>query len=138
MELCVDTSTRYAVVGLSDQGETVAELAWRSGRNHSVELVPAIRLLMSRAAIRMDQLEAVFVARGPGGFSAVRVGMSTAKALTAALDIPLVAVGTLDIEAQPYLGLSRPICALVPAGRNRVYVGRYNEGVARSGGLPWS
>ena len=125
MELCIDTSTRYAAVGLSREGETLAELAWRSERNHSVELVPAIQTLMRQARVETDQIEAIFVAKGPGGFSALRVGMSTAKALAVALAKPLVSVATLDIEAQPYIGLGSPVCALIEAGRNRLYVGRY-------------
>ena len=134
MELSIDTSTRYASVGLSDKGETVAELTWRSGRNHSVELTPAIRDLLSRAAVEIGHLEAVFVARGPGGFSALRVGVSTSKALAVALDVPLIAVATLSVEAQPYLGFGRPVHALIDAGRNRWYVGRYRS--PHEGGEP--
>jgi len=79
MELAIDTSTRYASVALSQQGEAFAELTWRSDRNHSVELVPAIRELQTKSNTEMYQLEAIFIAQGPGGFSALRVGMSTAK-----------------------------------------------------------
>jgi tRNA threonylcarbamoyl adenosine modification protein YeaZ len=73
----------------------------------------------------MDQLRVVVIAIGPGGFSALRVGLSTAKTLTTALDIPLVSVGTLDVEAQPYLGLGLDVGAVIGAGKQRVYVGRY-------------
>ena len=126
MELSIDTSTRYAAVGISKQGEAAAEINWRSERNHSVELVPAIHRLMEQARIEMRQLEAVFVAKGPGGFSALRVGMSTAKSLAMALDVPIVSVSTLDIEAQPYRGLGVPVKALIGAGANRLYVGSYS------------
>ena len=128
MELAIDTSTRYASIGLSSQGESVVELTWRSERNHSVELVPSIMRLLKRAGIGVGDLSAIYIASGPGGFSALRVGMSAAKAMAVSLDIPLVAVGTLDIEAQPYLGLGSPVCALVGAGRRRVYVGDFREG----------
>ena len=127
MELAIDTSTRYASVALAAEGGVVAELAWRAERNHSVEVVPALRDLLGRASVKMEQIEAVFVARGPGGFSALRVGMSVAKGLAAARDIPLVAVGTLDIEAQPYLGLGVPVCAVISAGRAKVYAAVYDE-----------
>ncbi|MCI0822258.1 MAG: tRNA (adenosine(37)-N6)-threonylcarbamoyltransferase complex dimerization subunit type 1 TsaB, partial [Chloroflexi bacterium] len=128
MELSIDTSTRFASVAISRRGETVAELTWRSERNHSVELVPAIRELTARAGIEIRGLEAIFIARGPGGFSALRVGMSTAKAMAASLAIPLVAVGTLDLEVAPYLGLGYPVCGVIGAGRTRVYVGGYGIG----------
>lgn len=126
MEISIDTSTRYASVAISQKGETVAELTWRSERNHSVELVPAIRELTARAGVDIKSLEAVIIAKGPGGFSALRVGMSTAKAMAVSLDVPLIAVGTLDVEVAPYLQLGYPVCGLIGAGRTRVYVGMYD------------
>ena len=128
MELAIDTSTRYASICLSSRGESVVELTWRSERNHSVELVPSIQLLLKREGIGVGDLDAIYIASGPGGFSALRVGMSAAKTMAASLDIPLIAVGTPDIEAQPYLGLGSPVCALVGAGRRRLYVGDFREG----------
>jgi tRNA threonylcarbamoyladenosine biosynthesis protein TsaB len=98
MELAIDTSTRYASVAVADCGAVVVEQTWRSGRNHSVELVPAVRRVMALAGAKMDRLAAIYVASGPGGFSALRVGMSTAKAISAAVGAPLVAVPTLDVE----------------------------------------
>ena len=104
----------------------VMELAWRSAQNHSVELAPAIRRLMEQARVAMADVDAVFVSRGPGGFSALRVGISLAKSLAMALEVPLVAVGTLDIEARPYLGLGLPVCAIIEAGRATLYAGTFD------------
>ena len=128
MELAIDTSTRYASVAVADCGAVVAEQTWRSGRNHSVELAPAVRRVMALAGARMDRLTAIYVASGPGGFSALRVGMSTAKAMSAAVGAPLVAVPTLDVEAEPYLGLGMPVHAVMTAGKTRRYLGRFSEG----------
>ena len=93
----------------------------------SVELVPSIRQLLNRVDLSPRNLEAIFIASGPGGFSALRVGMSAAKAMAMSLDVPLVSVGTLDIEAQPYLALGSPVCALIGAGRSRIYVGDFTD-----------
>ena len=123
MELCIDTSTRYASVGISEEGRILAELAWRSERNHSVELVPALRRVMEHAVVSVEDLTAVFAALGPGGFSALRVGLSVAKSLAMARGIPLVGVNTLDIEAAPFLGLAGPLSAVIGAGRSKVYLG---------------
>ena len=125
MELLIDTSTRFAAVGLSDGGECAAEIRWRSARNHSVELIPAVNRALAQAGRGMDDLSAVFAASGPGGFSALRVGMSAAKAIAAARGIPLVTVGTLDVEIQPFAALGAPICAIMGAGRNRLYAGEW-------------
>ena len=130
MELQIDTSTRYASVGLSIDGRAIVELSWRSERNHSVELVPGINRALDHAGSMVKNLSAVFVASGPGGFSALRVGMSTAKALSSARSIPLVTVGTLDLEILPFTGLGSSVCAIVGAGRNRLYVGQHDPGEA--------
>ena len=127
MELSIDTSTRYAAVALSSQGDVVRELSWRSDQNHSVEVVPAIRRLMEQADCTMEQIDAIFVARGPGGFSALRVGLSVAKSLAMARGIPLVAAGTLELESRPYLGLGLPVCAIIEAGRSRVYTAMFDD-----------
>jgi tRNA threonylcarbamoyladenosine biosynthesis protein TsaB len=127
MELCIDTSTRYASVAVSTDGIIVAELSWRSERNHSVELVPALRRVMEHAGMQMDDVTAIFVAVGPGGFSALRVGMSVAKSLGMARGVPIAAVNTLDIESFPYLGLGRPVSAVIGAGRSKVYLATYEK-----------
>ena len=128
MELSIDTSTRYASVSLSQKGEMVAALTWTSRQNHSVELTPSVNSLMDRIGIGIPELEAVYIASGPGGFSALRVGMSLAKSIAYSRNIPLVCIPTLDIEAEPYLGLSRPVTAIIPAGKRRKYVGKYQIG----------
>ena len=134
MEISIDTATRFASVALSSEGQVAAELSWRSDRNHSVELVPAMRLLMGQAGVEMDAIEAVFVMRGPGGFSALRVGISVAKSLAVGRGIPIVGVGTLEVEAMPYRGLGLPVCAVVGAGRSTVYAATFEEGPDRGPG----
>ena len=128
MELQIDTSTRYASVGLSREGRSLIEIAWRSERNHSVELAPNINRALDHAGAKIGDLTAVFVASGPGGFSALRVGMSTAKAIAFTSSISLVTVGTLELELHPFRGLSRSVCAIMSAGRTRLYVGALNSG----------
>lgn len=133
MELCIDTSTRYASVGISEEGRIVAELSWRSERNHSVELAPALRRVMEHVGVRMEDLTAVFAAQGPGGFSALRVGLSVAKSLAMARDLPLVGVNTLDIEAAPFRRLRDPLSAVIGAGRSKVYLGTYDGSTSHEG-----
>ena len=125
MELCIDTSTRYALVGVSEEGRVLAELSWRSERNHSVELAPALRRVMEHAGAEMEDITAVFAALGPGGFSALRVGLSVAKSLAMARGLPLVGVNTLDIEAAPFHGLGGPLSAVIGAGRSKAYLATY-------------
>lgn len=125
MELSIDTSTRFASLALSIQGKTTAELAWKSEQNHSVEFVPALRQLMELVKVNIDNIEAIFVAKGPGRFSALRVGLSIAKSLAMAQSMPLVAINTLDVEAQPYLELGFPVCSVIEANRSNLYAAIY-------------
>ena len=127
MELSIDTSTRYAGAGLSDEGKLLAEYSWVSRQNHSVELLPAIDHLLKTNGAAPKDLACVFVAIGPGGFSALRVGLSTAKGLAISLGIPIVALNTLEIEADPFRSLGLPVCAALDAGRGEVAAAVYAE-----------
>ncbi|MBI4234474.1 MAG: tRNA (adenosine(37)-N6)-threonylcarbamoyltransferase complex dimerization subunit type 1 TsaB [Chloroflexi bacterium] len=120
MELSVDTSTRYASVGLSRKGELLLALSWHSAQNHTVELMPAILALLSRAGARPSDLTALVVARGPGGFSALRVGLGLVKGMAVGLGIPMVGVGTLEVEAFPLSNSGLPVCPLLDVGRGEV------------------
>lgn len=117
MLLAIDTSTRYAGIALADEDRVVASRTWHSGVNHTAELMPAVIQLLQERGISVRKLEAVAVALGPGGFSALRVGISVAKGLAAAASIPIVGVGSLDLEAFPYVGSGMPVCALLESGR---------------------
>src|SRR4030043_2225444 len=99
MELAIDTSTESCSIGLSHQGDTIAELTWHSGQNHTVELVPNIVRLLNPTKISTQSLRAVFVAKGPGSFNGLRVGISTAKGLAFSLSITMAGISTLEIEA---------------------------------------
>ena len=89
MELSIDTSTSFSSIALSNKGKVIEELTWDAKRNHSVELSPAIWSIMDQAKLKPSNLKSVFIAKGPGGFSSLRVGMSFAKAMSLTLQIPL-------------------------------------------------
>jgi tRNA threonylcarbamoyl adenosine modification protein YeaZ len=125
MELSIDTSTDFCSIGLSRQGEMIAEMTWHSGQNHTVELVPNITRLLNQSESSPQSLDAVFVAKGPGSFNGLRVGMSTAKGLACALDIPLVGISTLEIEAYPFAFTKLPICPIHNAGRSEIAAAVY-------------
>ena len=127
IQLSIDTSTSYASTALSADGQIMSEITWLSNQNHSVEFVPTLKKLLEIVDIKVHQIDAVFVAAGPGKFSALRVGMSVAKAIAMTNDIPLVSIGSLDIEAYAYLRLGLPVCSIIEAGRSRLYVGKYNS-----------
>ena len=121
MLLAIDTSTRYAGVALADDQRVIAARTWYSTANHTTELMPAVAQLLQGRATAVQDLEGVAVALGPGGFSALRVGVSVAKGLAAAGGLKIVGVGSLDLEAFPYAGSGLPVCSLwrLDEGRRR-------------------
>ncbi|MCY4366106.1 MAG: tRNA (adenosine(37)-N6)-threonylcarbamoyltransferase complex dimerization subunit type 1 TsaB [Chloroflexi bacterium] len=125
MILAIDTSTRNAGVALAQEGRVISSRSWRSAVNHTSELMPAVSYLLEGAGLKVHDLDGFVVALGPGGFSALRVGMSVAKGLAIATGKPLAGIGTLDAEAQPYLQSGLPVCALLDAGRSEVSSGYF-------------
>lgn len=118
--VAMDTATRWAGVALYD-GETVrAEASWRSRNNHSVELMPALDRMLAQQNVSAEHLAAVAVARGPGSFTGLRIGMSVAKGLAQAQEIPILGVPTLEILTVPHSEQRRPIWAVIQAGRGRL------------------
>ena len=127
MYLIIDTSTRHGAVGLW-RGEAFARMsAWHTERNHTAELMPAIQALLAQEGRSLEELEGIAVAVGPGGFSALRAGMSAAKGLAFALGVPLVGVSTLEASAYPYRTGDYPVCALLKAGRDLVAWARFQQ-----------
>ncbi|MBI4197498.1 MAG: tRNA (adenosine(37)-N6)-threonylcarbamoyltransferase complex dimerization subunit type 1 TsaB [Chloroflexi bacterium] len=133
MLLAIDTSTRYAGVALvSDEGQTLQLLCWRSQQNHTVELMPSVELALARQRVTLKGLSGIAVAIGPGSFSALRVGLSVAKGLAWTAGLPLASATTLEVEAYPYRWTGMPVCAVLDAGRGEVSWALYELG---GGGL---
>jgi len=125
MELAIDSSTDTASLALSRHGEVQAEFSWLSEQNHTVEMMPNLLHLLAQARIQLNDLEAIVVAKGPGSFNGVRVGVATAKALAFTLTIPLVGISTLEVEAFPYAATGKPVCPVQNAGRGEIATARY-------------
>jgi tRNA threonylcarbamoyl adenosine modification protein YeaZ len=107
-------------------------LTWRTERNHSVELLPNIERLLAEAHISRSDIDAIFVDIGPGGYAALRVGVSIAKALAHALGVRLVGIGRLELDARSVFEHAggRRILAIHRAGRGEVAWAAY---AARAG-----
>jgi tRNA threonylcarbamoyl adenosine modification protein YeaZ len=127
VELAIDTSSNIAGIALSHQGEILIELTWRTAQNHTVELTPNIARLLQQANIEANAIEAIIVAKGPGSFNGLRVGISTAKGLAFSLDIPLLGVSTLEIEAYPFAYTGLPLRPIHKAGREEIATALYQQ-----------
>jgi len=127
MQLAIDTSTETASIALAEDGEVLAELTWRCGQNHSVELLPRLTHLLNQTGANLQSVSCIIVARGPGSFNGLRVGISTAKGLAFSLGIPVVGIGTLEVEAYPHAETGLPICPIFDAGRGEIATAMYQK-----------
>lgn len=127
MELIIDTSSDLAGIAVSHHGEVITLLTWKSEKNQTVELIPNIRWLTWQAKLELRSIEAIIVAKGPGSFNGLRVGIGTAKALAFSLDIPLLGVSTMEAEAYSYAGTGLPLCSIHKAGHDQVAVALYQH-----------
>ncbi len=127
MELALDTSSTFASIALADRGNILAELSWSLGQNHTVELVPNIARLLKLAKVDKKALGAVFVAKGPGSFNGLRVGISVAKGIAFTLNIPLVGISTLEIAAYPFAFTELLLCPIQNAGRSDIATAFYQQ-----------
>ena len=112
MLLAIDTSTAQIGLALYD-GESIAgELVWQSRAHHTEQLAPALAGLLERVSVKMDSIEALGVAIGPGSFTSLRVGLAFVKGLALARHLPLIGIPTLDIVVAAI-----PLPGSNPAGR---------------------
>jgi tRNA threonylcarbamoyladenosine biosynthesis protein TsaB len=127
MQLAIDTSTEIATIALFSEGTVQAELTWHSQMNQTAELLPNVVHLLKQAKIGLQNIDGIIIAKGPGSFNGLRVGMSTAKGLALALDIPLVGISTLEAEAFQHAYTGRPICPVLNAGRGEIATALYQK-----------
>ena len=127
MELAIDTSSNIVSVALSHNGEILASLTWQTTQNHTIELLPNLVYLLQRVKVELDSIGAIIVAKGPGRFNGLRVGISTAKGLASALNIPLLGVSTLEAEAYLFAFTGLPLRPIQKAGREEIATAYYRQ-----------
>ena len=98
--LCIETGTDICSVGLSRDGELISLRESDEGRDHARNVALFVDELLRENDIAAEELSAVAVGMGPGSYTGLRIGVSFAKGLCYGLQIPLVAVGSLDSMVQ--------------------------------------
>ncbi len=135
--LLIETATETCSVALAVNGVTVKYLELTEGYRHSEMLTVLTGRLLHDCGIDPGQLDAVCVSRGPGSYTGLRIGVSVAKGLCYSLDIPLIAVSSLDTIARhcatkvihgECLGTTEIfICPMLDARRMEVYTALYDN-----------
>lgn len=123
--LAIDTANQVMGVALFQEKQIIGEHMTNLKKNHSVRLMPAVHQLMEDTAVSPEDLEKIVVSKGPGSYTGVRIGLSTAKSLAWALDIPIVGVSSLEVLAYQGRFFPGAICPFFDARRGNVFTGLY-------------
>lgn len=121
--LGLETSAKACSAALCRDGALVAQSFSRTGLTHSRTLLPMIEDMLRNTETAKEDIDAVAVAQGPGSFTGIRIGISTAKGLCWGLDRPAVGVSTLEAMAQSARFVSEDtiICPAMDARRAQLY-----------------
>ena len=131
--LHIETSTSVCSVAVSEDGKVIFDKADRTGNNHAEALGSFVDEAMSFADSHAIPLDAVAVSGGPGSYTGLRIGVSMAKGVCYALDIPLISVSTLELMCVPVLlryddmEENALLCPMIDARRMEVYASLYDR-----------
>ncbi|KOP78183.1 tRNA (adenosine(37)-N6)-threonylcarbamoyltransferase complex dimerization subunit type 1 TsaB [Cytobacillus solani] len=124
--LSIDTSNYSLGVALLDENQVIGEYITNIKKNHSVRVMPAIEALMKDCDVKPSDLSKIVVAKGPGSYTGVRIGVTIAKTLAWTLNIPLTGVSSLEVLAASagryFEGVISPV---FDARRGQIYTGLY-------------
>lgn len=131
MILGIETATEICSTALVHEGTVVNEMSLTEKNIHSEKLLMLIDRMLHHSSISKKAIDAVAVSIGPGSFTGLRIGLSTAKGFALALGIPLIAVPTLDGIAESYRRMlkkddPKKFCAMIDAKRNEAYFAFYS------------
>ena len=119
--LSLETATACGSVALVAADRFLGEYALHSDVTHSRRLLASIAMLMADTHTTWEDIDAIAVSSGPGSFTGLRIGMSTAKGLVLAADKDLVGVPTLDGLANQFSFVDQQICPVIDARKKEVY-----------------
>jgi tRNA threonylcarbamoyladenosine biosynthesis protein TsaB len=126
MLLAINTSTtQFGIAVLERDGKIVAEYVMSKQKRHFSGFLPAFAFVLQSSQISLEAFEAVVVAKGPGSFTGLRVGLSFAKGLCHSLKLPIIGVSTLDALASQLVYPTLPIVALLDSRKDEVFAASY-------------
>lgn len=124
--LAIETATIAGSVAIMDNGAgLVGEVRIDVKVVHAERLMPSIEWLLKASSVHIDEIDAYAVSIGPGSFTGLRIGLSTAKGFSYAANKPIVPVPTLDAFARTLPFCSYMICPMLDARKNEVYAALY-------------
>jgi len=127
MIIAIETSTAYGSVAAVKEGSLLAEECFFVPQGHCENILPMMDSMLSLAGLELSSADAFAVSLGPGSFTALRIGLSTAKALSFSSGKPLLGVPTLDAIAYNVAGLCDYACSIMDAKRGEVFYSLYRD-----------
>ena len=125
--LAVHSTSPSLGIAVAEDGRILGEKTFAPGREHLERLAPAIRDLIGEFGITPREIDGLGVAKGPGSFSGIRVGMATVKGMALALEKPVVGISSLEILAWQTLRDGATGAAVVDAKRGEIYAAIYER-----------
>jgi tRNA threonylcarbamoyladenosine biosynthesis protein TsaB len=126
--LSIETSTSICSVAIHEQGELLALAEIMEPGAHAEKLVSLVDAALKQANLRLVDLAAVAVSQGPGSYTGLRIGVSTAKGIAYALDIPLIGINTLQaMAASQSIAEGEYVVAVLDARRKEVYTQTFGD-----------
>jgi len=120
--LAIETSTMLGGVAIADDSQgLIAEMRLNVKTTHSERLMTVISQVMEQSGLQLDAIDVFAVASGPGSFTGLRIGLSTAKGLAYATGKPVVTIPTLEAFAWNFPFSRHPVCIMLDARRGEVY-----------------
>lgn len=123
--LAIDTSSIVATVAIIDEEKILCEYVLNHKKTHSQKLMPIIEHTLNSTELKISDIDIFAVVIGPGSFTGLRIGVSTAKTLAHSTDKPIVGVSTLDALAYGIPYYNGIICPIIDAKNNQVYTAFY-------------
>jgi tRNA threonylcarbamoyladenosine biosynthesis protein TsaB len=123
--LAVESATLSGGAAILDGDRVLGEITLNIAITHSERLLAAVDRLLADCGLAPADLEGLAVSVGPGSFTGLRVGLATVKGLAMALDLPIAPVPTLDALAARLPFADAPVCPILDARKNEVYLSLY-------------
>lgn len=120
-----DTATEVTTIALASENKVLADLALVSEKTQMERLMPLIDMILDQAGVKLSKLDGIAVGLGPGLFTSLRIGVTTAKTLAQALDVPIVSIPTLDVLAYSFAHSTSFVCSVIDAKRGEVFTSLY-------------
>ncbi|MDM5318258.1 tRNA (adenosine(37)-N6)-threonylcarbamoyltransferase complex dimerization subunit type 1 TsaB [Fictibacillus sp. b24] len=125
--LAIDTSNLVMGISVLDEGKVHGEYITNLKKNHSIRVMPAIEEVLKETGVKPADLGRIVVAKGPGSYTGVRIGVTIAKTLAWTLKKDLVGVSSLEVLAQSGKYFDGFVVPLFDARRTQLFTGLYGQ-----------